>query len=299
MFIERTFRTLPVMLMTTLLLTPLATAAGGAAPPPGDAAAAIAADSAMQVQSLWDFVLKGGLVMIPIGLCSLIALTIVVERIVSLRRGRIIPSQFLPEIKKILRQHPERRSEALKYCREHQSPLANVMAAGIRRIGSSEEVIERKIEEAGYREQLRLRRFLRGLSVIAALSPLLGLLGTILGMIIAFQTVATSGEALGKAELLATGIYQAMITTAAGLIVAIPVIVCYHWLSSKVDRLVMEMDRLSIEFVEEIAVGGAGRSDREAQTTTTTAASSSPRTAPSAGAPPPDTRPVPAAAATT
>ena len=81
----------------------------------------------------------------------------------------------------------------------------------------------------------------------------MGLLGTIFGMIKAFQTVATSGEALGKTELLAEGIYQAMITTAAGLLVAIPVIIAYHLLCAKIDRLVEEMDRITLEFVEQYA----------------------------------------------
>jgi len=88
----------------------------------------------------------------------------------------------------------------------------------------------------------------------------MGLLGTIFGMIRAFQTVATSGEALGKTELLAEGIYEAMITTAAGLIVAIPALVCYHWLSAKVQGLVMDIDEMTVEFIEDLADGADGQS---------------------------------------
>ena len=91
----------------------------------------------------------------------------------------------------------------------------------------------------------------------------MGLLGTIFGMIKAFQTVATSGEALGKAELLATGIYEAMITTAAGLLVAIPTLIAYHWISAKIEALAIEMDRVTCEFVEEYAGLAPGPSGDE------------------------------------
>jgi biopolymer transport protein ExbB len=146
------------------------------------------------------------------------------------------------------------RAAALEFCRRHPSPVSHVIAAGIRRLGEPIDLLEKHIEDAGEREAMKLRRFLRVLSVIAAVSPLLGLLGTIFGMITAFQTVAASAEALGKTELLARGIYEAMITTAAGLIVAIPSLVFYHWISARIDRLVMEIDHLCVEFVEEHAV---------------------------------------------
>ena len=132
-------------------------------------------------------------------------------------------------------------------------PVANVCLAGLRRLGGSRELVERHIQEAGRREVIRLRRYLRVLSVIAAVTPLMGLLGTIFGMIRAFQTVATSGEALGKTELLAEGIYEAMITTAAGLLVAIPALIGYHWISARIEQLVAQMDQMTCEFVEDYA----------------------------------------------
>lgn len=216
-------------------------------------AAAPTGSSAMQVQSIWDFMVKGGFMMIPIGICSLVALAVIAERVLSLSRSRVIPRSFVDGLRKVLADHPGDKVKALAYCKRHPSPLANVFAAGIKRLGDSIEVVEKHIEEAGEREVVKLRKFLRVLSVIAAIAPLLGLLGTILGMIKAFQTVALSAEALGKAEMLAGGIYEAMITTAAGLSVAIPVLVCYHWISSKIDRLVMEMDQTTFEFVEQVA----------------------------------------------
>lgn len=207
--------------------------------------------AAVKVESVWDFVTKGGPMMIPIGLCSLVALAVIIERLVSLRRGNVIPSGFLPGLRSALGDGADDRKEALEYCRSNGSPIANVFAAGIKKLGESVELLEKRIQEAGEREVLKLRRYLRLLAVVASIAPLMGLLGTIFGMIIAFQTVATSGEALGKAELLAKGIYQAMITTAAGLMLAIPVLIAYHWISAKIEGLVSEMDRMTVEFVEE------------------------------------------------
>jgi len=211
---------------------------------------------AVQVQSIWDFVVKGGPMMIPIGLCSLLAMAVIVERLISLRRSKIIPPNFLPDLKPVMDNNGDGYRGALEYCERNASPIAAVFAAGIRSLGASVEIVEKHIEQAGQREILKLRKYLRMLSVIASIAPLLGLLGTIFGMIDAFQTVAASGEALGRTESLAKGIYQAMITTAAGLMVAIPVLVCYHWLSGKIEKLVGDMDQMTVEFVERHALRG-------------------------------------------
>lgn len=209
----------------------------------------------VQVQSIWDFVCKGGLMMIPIGLCSLVALTVIVERLVSLRRSKVIPAAFQAGLQRLLKQNPNDRQRAIEYCRASRSPVGNVFAAGIRKLDRSSEIVEKQIQDAGEREVLKLRKYLRALSVIASVAPLLGLLGTIFGMITAFQTVAISADALGKTELLAEGIYAAMITTAAGLSVAIPVLICYHWLSARIDRLVMEIDLMTVDFIDQWAEG--------------------------------------------
>ena len=194
--------------------------------------------------------------MIPIGLCSLIALTVNIERLTLLRRKRVIPPAFMPGLKEVLNGKPGDTEAALVYCRQSTSAVANVLAAGIKKIDRcSPEIIEKSIEEAGQREVLKLRKHLRALAVIASVTPLMGLLGTIIGMITAFQTVAVSGEALGKTEMLAGGIYQAMITTAAGLSVAIPVLICYHWISAKIDTLVADIDHMSVDFVDEFGDG--------------------------------------------
>ena len=127
--------------------------------------------SAASVNSIWDFVIKGGPMMIPIGICSLVALTITIERLVSLRRGQIIPSSFLPGLKKALDDDDVDRSNAIKYCRTNASPVANIFLAGIKKLGESVELMEKHIQEAGEREVLKLRKYLRSLSVIASIAP--------------------------------------------------------------------------------------------------------------------------------
>ena len=205
----------------------------------------------VEVQSVWDFILKGGPMMIPLAICSLVALAVIVERIMSLRRNRVIPPGFMDGLKAEMKNGTEDHARAIDFCRRNGSPIANILAAGIRKLAKPVEVVEKHIQDAGEREMVRLRKYLRLLSVVAAIAPLMGLLGTIFGMIRAFQTVAIAPEAMGKTALMAKGIYEAMITTAAGLILAIPVLVCYHWISAKIDRLVFDMDQLTVEFIED------------------------------------------------
>ncbi len=219
----------------------------------GAGAEVVPTRDSVEVQSVWDFILKGGPMMIPLAICSLVALAVIVERIMSLRRSRVIPPGFMDGLKAEMKNGTEDHARAVDFCRRNGSPIANILAAGIRKLAKPIEVVEKHIQDAGEREMVRLRKYLRLLSVVAAIAPLMGLLGTIFGMIRAFQTVAISPEAMGKTALMAKGIYEAMITTAAGLILAIPVLVCYHWISAKIDRLVFDMDQLTVEFIEDHA----------------------------------------------
>ncbi|MCH8912615.1 MAG: MotA/TolQ/ExbB proton channel family protein [Planctomycetes bacterium] len=219
----------------------------------GAGAEVVPTRDSVEVQSVWDFILKGGPMMIPLAICSLVALAVIVERIMSLRRSRVIPPGFMDGLKAEMKNGTEDHARAVDFCRRNGSPIANILAAGIRKLAKPIEVVEKHIQDAGEREMVRLRKYLRLLSVVAAIAPLMGLLGTIFGMIRAFQTVAIAPEAMGKTALMAKGIYEAMITTAAGLILAIPVLVCYHWISAKIDRLVFDMDQLTVEFIEDHA----------------------------------------------
>ncbi len=199
------------------------------------------------VSTVWDLTLKGGPVMVPIAICSLVALALVVERLLSLHRAKVMPPAFVAGVRPAVSRG---QAAALEFCRSHPSPIARVLEAGIRRWDRPLEQVEKHITEAGLREATLLRKNFRGLVVITAVAPLLGLLGTIFGMITAFRTVAASGDALGRTELLAGGIYEAMVTTAAGLIVAIPTLLTYHALAAKVDRLVFDMDAACIDLIE-------------------------------------------------
>mgnify|MGYP001029469434 CR=1 FL=1 len=201
-----------------------------------------------ETPSVFALATKGGIMMIPITLCSLVVVAVVLERLAVLRLPRVVPPGFEKKLHEAMASGDTQGARTV--CTKHDSPGARVIAAGLDKLGHTTEVVEKHLTAAGENELYLLRRRLRILTVIAAVAPLLGLTGTIFGMIRAFQTVAISGDSLGKAELLAGGIYEAMITTAAGLLVAMPTIVFYHWLSSKVDRLARELDRIAVDFVE-------------------------------------------------
>ncbi len=206
-----------------------------------------------QTQPMLDYLFKGGPMMIPIGLTSLVAMAVIVERMVSLRRKAIIPPKFLPGLEKSMSENTDTQQEALDYCQQDGSPIANIFAAGIKKLGEPIERLEKHLQEAGEREVLKLKKYTRLLSVIAAVAPLMGLLGTIFGMIKAFQTVSVSADALGKTELLAKGIYEAMITTAGGLMVAIPALLGFHWVLGKIDGMVVVIDQMTVEFFDTYA----------------------------------------------
>jgi len=202
------------------------------------------------VTSVWDFAVKGGIIMIPLGLLSVLALAMVIERMVMLRRGRVAPGAFLSTLRATL---PD-RARALAACRASASPIATVLGAAVRNLDEPQERMERLVQEAGQREVLALRRRMRLLSAVPQSAVMLGLLGTVFGMIKTFQSVAASGEALGKAELLARGIYEAWTATASGLLVAIPTLIAYHWLLARVDARAADIDRIATEWTSKDGV---------------------------------------------
>jgi biopolymer transport protein ExbB len=196
-----------------------------------------------------QLLLKGGWIMVPIGLMSLFGLALILERWVALRRGNIIPRRFLRDLKKIAPEGAENREAALRYCREHPSPIARIMAAGLRKLPQGQAAVERAVEDSGGVEVQRLRHNMRMMYGLTVITPMLGLLGTVSGMIEAFRITA-SAEGLGKAELLAKGIYEALVCTYAGLLVAIPILLVYYFFIRKIERYVSEMNELSIDFAD-------------------------------------------------
>ena len=207
-------------------------------------------------ETLWSLAVKGGVIMYPLALCSLLALGIAIERAVSLRRKRIIPEGFLAGLKEMMRRGSGEVTAAVAYCDQSNSPAGNIFKGGLVNLARGESFVEKGIEDAGAREADNMKRSLRGLGVIISISPLLGLLGTVYGMITAFETSTQVGS--GKADLLARGIYEALVTTAAGLTIAIPALVVHHFLSSRIDARIDEFEDMGLEFIEHCTVRNGG-----------------------------------------
>ena len=202
------------------------------------------------LSNLWIVIsfIKGGMVMYPILLCSILALAIIMERLISLRRKKII----YPELLEVVRRYCQTMEieKAITVCKNNDITMSRILKAGLLRANYGILEIERAIEGAGNHEATLLNANLRGLGVIANLAPLLGLLGTVTGMIKAFGAIAESGT--GNPSVVASGIAEALITTAAGLIVGIPTLAVYYYFKGRVDRLVFEMEEVSLKFLEEL-----------------------------------------------
>ena len=221
-------------------------------PDAGGRGAPVAKENPIPTQNLWSIVKDGGPLMIPIAICSLILMAVVFERIISLRRGRVIPKPFVTRFMRQVREGELDRDRALELCTENGSPVADVLAGAVRKWGRPAVEVEQAVIDAGERTTNGLRRYLRVFNGVATVSPLLGLLGTVVGMIRAFNAIATA-DAMGRPELLASGISQALLTTAAGLTVAIPALILYMYFVSRVDRLIIDIDALGQELVNTIS----------------------------------------------
>ncbi|WP_440995422.1 MotA/TolQ/ExbB proton channel family protein [Arhodomonas sp. SL1] len=195
---------------------------------------------------MWELIRAGGWLMLPIIGCSVLALAIVVERLRALRRYRVLPRHLVAEVWSRLKADTLDQ-EAIRGLRQH-SPLGRVLAAGLVNRHLSREAMMEAIEDTGRHEAHNLERYLNTLGTIAAVSPLLGLLGTVIGMIDVFGTI--SAEGVGNAPALAGGISQALITTASGLVVAIPALMAYRYLRGRVDELIVEMEQQALRLVE-------------------------------------------------
>ncbi len=228
--------------------------------------AAVPAGIAGNNRSLLSIIHDGGYVMYPILLCSFTLVVFTLERTISLRSSRIIPGPFTKRLTQQLQTGQIDREQALLVCEENQSIAARVMAAGIKKWGRSATEMEQALIDAGERASHELRRFLRIFSALATICPLLGLLGTVLGIIQAFQEIA-GVEAMGRMELLSRSISEALFTTASGLAVAIPAVVLSLFFSSCVDRHLIRLDSLGQDVVEAIsseALGARGGKKRAA-----------------------------------
>jgi len=222
---------------------PAAIAVGNDTPPPAPA---------ISTRNLVKVLIEGGPLMIALAGCSLLVITFVLERAVSLRRGRVIPKPFVSRMLEQIGSGEIDRAQALDLCEKNGSPIAQVFAGAVRKWGRPSVEVEQAAIDNGERVANRLRRYLRVFYGVANVGPLLGLMGTVLGMIETFNAIA-SHDALGRAELLAGGIAKALLNTAGGLAVAIPASIFYVVFLSRIDRLVMDIDELSQELVNLIS----------------------------------------------
>jgi biopolymer transport protein ExbB len=187
----------------------------------------------------------GGILMIPIGLFSLIAVAVTIERLISMRRGRVIPRKLVDGLTAMSDAGGALDPRAAyRLCQEHPSAAARVIHAMLLKVGRPHSEVEHAVAEASQREAERMYANVRWLNLTAAVAPLLGLLGTVQGMIQAFHDTTQLPPGMNKADFLAEGIYIALVTTFAGLCVAIPAAIASHWFEGRIQSLFHEIDEL-------------------------------------------------------
>jgi biopolymer transport protein ExbB len=203
---------------------------------------------------------RGGWLMIPLAICSLIVFALSLERLIALRRGRVIPRPFVRRFTECVEDGQLSYDEATELCEAFDCPVAEVFRAALRRWGRPMFEVEQAVMDAGDRVADGLKRFLKVFHAISNVAPLLGLLGTVLGMIEAFEMMSGQ-ESMGRPEMLASGISVALMTTAGGLSVAIPAYLAYMYFSSKSDNYLNEIDKLCQRVVDCISAEGLENAD--------------------------------------
>ncbi len=195
---------------------------------------------------MFEIIKSGGWLMVPILACSVVAAAIIIERLWTLQKQRVLPDNLVGKVwewvekKELSEKHIDALSES--------SPLGEILSAGLANRNRDRDIIMERVQDTGRHVIHELERFLNPLGTIAAISPLLGLLGTVIGMVKVFSAITTFG--VGDPSVLANGISEALITTAAGLTVAIPALIGYRYLRGRVDGLVIAMEKEAIKLVE-------------------------------------------------
>jgi len=198
---------------------------------------------------MMDTIVRGGFMMVPILLGSVLALAIIIERLWALQRGRVVPEGFVRRMNEMVARG--RRAEALSACRENDSSIARVMEVGLENAGRARTEIQEALQMSGRHEAAELNRWVGALGAIAALEPLMGLLGTVLGLIQSFREVEKL-KVVGNPSVVAAGVWQALITTAAGLMIAIPTYAMYRYFRSRIGGMVMEMERSTFLLLQQL-----------------------------------------------
>lgn len=203
--------------------------------------------------NLLDIFLKGGFIMWPILLCSVIGLAVTVDRFIMLRKAKINVPAFMVRIRGFIKKKDI--SGAISYCMQEKSPVANIVRKGLKKYKYGHDRVKDAIENAGSQEVSKLEKGLSLLASVAGIAPLLGFLGTVTGMIQAFMTIQDLAGAANPSDL-AGGIWEALITTAFGLIVGIPAFAIYNYFLSAVKKLVGEMETVANDVIDVIQDGG-------------------------------------------
>lgn len=197
--------------------------------------------------SVIDLAIKGGFMMIPIALCSFVAIYIFVERVLTVNKANQSPEAFMGRIKEMVLRGDISGAKLL--CSQFDSPIARMIEKGVARIGSPLKTIEASIENVAKLELFKLEKNLSILATVSGAAPMMGFLGTVIGMVSAFIAIAQE-EGSVSPKLLSSGIYTAMITTVAGLVVGIMAYLAYNYLVTRVSKVVHKMEYSAIEFID-------------------------------------------------
>lgn len=197
--------------------------------------------------SIFELALKGGPIMIPIAILSVIGIYIIIERYLAIRKGSIIEENFMNSIRDYISNGNIDAAVAL--CKNTRSPISKMIEKGISRIGKPLSDIEKAIENIGNIEVVKLEKGLSLLATVAGAAPMIGFLGTVTGMIKAFYNMSMAGDKI-ELSVLSGGMYEAMVTTVAGLIVGIVALLGYNLLSAMVQKVVFKMETSSLEFLD-------------------------------------------------
>jgi biopolymer transport protein ExbB len=195
---------------------------------------------------MWELVKAGGYVMWPIILCSIAAAAIVVERLWTLQESRVIPKELTSKVMQWI--ETRALNEKMITALEQNSPLGKVIAVGLANRNRTRDILVERVSDTGRHVVHELERFINTLGTIASIAPLLGLLGTVTGIIRAFNEITSKGT--GDPRILSGGIAEALITTVAGLIVAIPALVAYRYLRGRIEGLVVQMEKEAMQLVD-------------------------------------------------
>ncbi len=204
------------------------------------------------MSELWALFDRGGPVMYPILIASFVALAVAIERAWALRRVRIIPEPIVRQVLRLV--SSGRISEAIEVCRSDGGPFSRIVISGLQWWEQGPDAVKEAIEDAGRREVPLLMRALGVIGTVASISPLLGLFGTVTGMIKVFRTISLTGP--GQGQELSAGIAEALLTTAFGLAVAIPALVIYNLLASRAERLVLDIEGACHDIVRQAHPAG-------------------------------------------